>query len=70
LLRVRGSNVEKRKHLTLEEVEEMFVIKRKCQALYQRERERVENVNLEVISITESKFVMVYIYIYYAKKSF
>ena len=39
----------------------MFVIKRKCQALYQRERERVENFNLEVISITESKFVMVYI---------
>ncbi len=30
LFRQRESNAEKRKHFNLEEVEEMFAIKRKC----------------------------------------
>jgi hypothetical protein len=37
----------------------MFVIKRKRQ-MFLSERERVENVSLEVISIIKSKLVIVY----------
>ncbi len=53
----RESNEEKSKCFNLEEVAEMFVIKRKRQMLWVREK--VENVSLEVISITESKFVII-----------
>jgi hypothetical protein len=58
LFRPRESNAEKRKHFNLcfnlEEVEKMFVIQRKRQTLL------VENVSLEIISVIESKFVIVY----------
>ncbi len=55
--RQRESNTKKHKRFNLREIEKIIVIKRKRQALYLRER--VENVSLEVISITESKFVIV-----------
>jgi hypothetical protein len=57
LFRQRECNTEKRKRFNLREMEKMFVIKRKHRALYMRER--VDNVGLEAILITESKFVFV-----------
>ncbi len=51
-------NTEKCTRFDLREIEKMIVIKIKRLALI--ERERVENAGFEVISITQSKFVIVY----------
>ncbi len=58
MFKQRESNTEKRKRLHLKEMEKMFQLR---ESIEHFNCERVENVGLEAMSMTKSKFIIVYL---------